>query len=340
MTVGNENQDDLYVDPPDMEVKNTEGEQWIINKLLDDDPRPIHVVSWGGANTTASALWRLKYSGEYTAEQFNKAVSKIRIYCIWYQDGGGSWIDENVKEAYIYEAYKWDNVWDYQSLSGPSPDEVKAYMTEEWLNENVKENHGPLGEYTPQDYVSQGDTPSFLHLVNNGLESHTDYTLGGWGGRAEFDDPDNKPNHLTDDDLKEDGDGNKMFWRWVIAAENDFAARMDWGMTASYEAANHQPVASVAGDTLRIVSAGETISLDASATVDPDGDNLTYSWWQYYEADSAEAEVTIANNTSSNGASFVVPDEPGKQVHIILEVTDDGTPPLKGYQRIIFDITD
>jgi lysophospholipase L1-like esterase len=340
MTVGNENKGDLYTDPPDMEVKNTAGEQWIINKLLDDDPRPIHVVSWGGANTTASALWRLKYSGEYTEEQFNKAVSKIRIYCIWYQDGGGSWIDENVKEAYIYEAYKWDNVWDYQSLEGPSPDEVKQYMTEEWLNENVKVGHGPLGEYTPQDYVSEGDTPSFLHLVNNGLESHSDYTLGGWGGRAEFDDPDNKPNHLTDDNLKEDGDGNKMFWRWVIAAENDFAARMDWGMTSSYADANHQPVAKVTGGTLRTVSAGETINLDASATVDPDGNSLTFNWWQYHEADSAEAKVTIANNTSSDGASFVVPDEPGKQVHIILEVTDDGNPPLKGYQRIIFNITD
>jgi hypothetical protein len=35
----------------------------------------------------------------------------------------------------------------------------------------------------------------------------------------------------------------------------------------------------------------------------------------------------------------VVPDEPGKQVHIILEVTDDGDPPLKGYQRIIFNIS-
>ena len=58
LTVGNENEDDLFVPPPDMEVQNTEGEQWIINKLLDDDPRPIHVVSWGGANTTASALWR------------------------------------------------------------------------------------------------------------------------------------------------------------------------------------------------------------------------------------------------------------------------------------------
>jgi hypothetical protein len=86
---------------------------------------------------------------------------------------------------------------------------------------------------------------------------------------------------------------------------------MDWGVTSSYAAANHQPVAKVAGGTLRTVSAGQTINLDASATVDPDGNNLTFNWWQYHEADSAESEVTIANNTSSNGASFVVPDEPG-----------------------------
>jgi len=106
---------DLWVAPPNMAIKKTEGEKLIIRTLLDDDPRPVHVISRGGANTTASALWRLKYSGEYTTAEFNKAVAKIRLYCIWYQDSGGQWIEENVKEAYIYEAYKWDNVLDYDS---------------------------------------------------------------------------------------------------------------------------------------------------------------------------------------------------------------------------------
>ncbi|MEO8352894.1 MAG: hypothetical protein ABI680_14270 [Chthoniobacteraceae bacterium] len=54
--------------------------------------------------------------------------------------------------------------------------------------------------------------------------------------------------------------------------------------------------------------------------------------------DSAVANVTIANPDSLDQASFVAPNEPGKQVHIILEVTDNGTPPLVGYQRIICDI--
>lgn len=111
--VGNENIKDLWVAPPDMTTKDTPGEKLIISTLLDNDPRPVHVLSWGGANTTASALWKLKTA--YPKEKFDYAVSRIRIYCIWYQDGGGKWIQENIPEAYINEAYRWDNVWDYES---------------------------------------------------------------------------------------------------------------------------------------------------------------------------------------------------------------------------------
>ena len=71
--VGNENIKDLYVAPPDMETKNTAGAQLIIDTLLDSDPRPVHVLSWGGANTTASALWKLKT--EYPKEKFGCGVA-------------------------------------------------------------------------------------------------------------------------------------------------------------------------------------------------------------------------------------------------------------------------
>ena len=71
--VGNENIKDLYVAPPDMETKNTAGAQLIIDTLLDSDPRPVHVLSWGGANTTASALWKLKT--EYPKEKFDCGVA-------------------------------------------------------------------------------------------------------------------------------------------------------------------------------------------------------------------------------------------------------------------------
>jgi hypothetical protein len=337
--VGNETREDLYRAPAAMATTNTPGEQLIIQTLLDDDPRPVHVPSWGGANTTASALWRLKYSGQYTPEQFKKAVSKIRIYCIWYQDGGGKWIEDNVKEAYINEAYSWDNVWDYQSVGRESqnPPDIQAYMTAAWLNANVKTGHGPLGAATPQSYISEGDTPSFLHLINNGLDADRDYTLGGWGGRSAFDDP-RKPNHMTDKGLKDDGNANKMYWRWVPAAENDFAARMDWCVATNFAGANHAPVARVVGSLAREVAPGETVKLDATGSSDPDKNQLSYKWWQYADADSATNQVAISNSTSASQASFVVPNEPGKQVQIILEVTDNGTPPLVGYRRILCTI--
>ena len=339
--VGNENIKDLWVAPPDMETKDTPGEKLIIDTLLDNDPRPVHVLSWGGANTTASALWKLKT--EYPKEKFDYAVSRIRIYCIWYQDGGGGWIQTNIPQAHINEAYRWDNVWDYESYDNarkpnrPSanPPEIQELMKPAWQDAHVKIGHGPLGALTPQKYISEGDTPSFLHLVNNGLDAHLDYTLGGWGGRSAYDDP-AFPNHITDKNLKDDGDRNKMYWRWVPAAQNDFAARMDW-CVKEFKDANHAPVAKLKGASVRDVKAGETVKLAATAT-DPDGNKLTYKWWQYADADSAKATVDIANSDSLDKANFVAPDEPGKQVQIILEVTDNGTPPLVGYQRIICNI--
>ena len=338
--VGNENIKDLWVAPPDMQTKDTPGEKLIIDTLLDKDPRPVHVLSWGGANTTASALWKLKTA--YPKEKYQYAVSRIRIYCIWYQDGGGGWIQSNIPGAYINEAHRWEKVWDYGSISANptrkecfNPPEIQAYMGYQWITENVKSNHGSLGALYPQSYVSEGDTPSFLHLVNNGLKAHTDYTLGGWGGRSAYGDP-KFSNYITDKALLDDGHRNKMYWRWIPAAQNDFAARLDW-CVKGYKDANHAPVAKVKGALKRKVKPGEIVKLEATAT-DSDNNILTCKWWQYADADSATKEVAIANASSLNPASFVVPDEPTKQVHIILEVTDDGTPPLVFYQRVICNI--
>jgi len=93
----------------------------------------------------------------------------------------------------------------------------------------------------------------------------------------------------------------------------------------------------VQGALVREAKPGETVNLAATAT-DPDGNQLTYKWWEYADADSATGMVTIAHSDSPDQASFVAPDEPGKQIQIILEVTDNGTPPLVGYQRILCNI--
>ena len=361
MRVGNENPRDLYVDPSEMQTQNTEGEKLIIQVLLDDDPRPVHIGCWGGANTVASALWRLKYSGDYTKAQFKKAAAKVRIYCIWYQDGGGQWIEDNVTEAQMFQAWGWSYTWDYGSGGGgrdtANPAEVVAYMTPEWFQKNQKQNHGVLASLSPQNFVSEGDTPSWLNLINNGLEAHVDYTLGGWGGRAIVPHPDTKPNYLTDDpgasncgerasrqSVTDDGDVKKMNWRWIIAAQNDFAARLDW-CVKEVDQANHAPVAKFNGTTVedgplvKINAApGEVVSLDARGSTDRDKDTLSYTWWVYTEAGSYGKAVAIEKPTAAKTSMTIPADAAGKTIQVILEVTDNGSPPLKGWRRAIVTV--
>ena len=62
--------------------------------------------------------------------------------------------------------------------------ELQQIMDKPWLADHIKNGHGPLCAAYPQEYTSEGDTPSFMPLIRNGLEQHTDYTLGGWGVRS------------------------------------------------------------------------------------------------------------------------------------------------------------
>jgi hypothetical protein len=342
--VGNENAADLNKAPP--LLSDNEGAQHIISVLLDPDPRPVHILAWGGANTQANALWQIKT--KRTPEEYKKAMEKVRLYCIWYQDGGGSWVESNLPEAKIYEAgspgkdASWRYVWDYMSVSGKyksrdsvNPADLQKIMDTPWLTENVKSGHGALGAAYTQGYTSEGDSPSFMPLIDNGLEHHLDYTLGGWGGRAVY----TNGNHMQDgaDENNGKADAHYTFQRWLPAVQNDWASRHDWCVAPDYKSANHQPNAQVAGGLEHSVEGGSIATLDASPSTDPDGNELTFKWWQYHEADSASAKVSITT-PSAKTASFTVPSESGKQVHIILEVTDNGTPPLTRYQRMIFKI--
>jgi cellulose-binding protein len=196
--------------------------------------------------------------------------------------------------------------------------------------------HGPLCAAYPQDYTSEGDTPSFMPLINNGLEQDTDYTLGGWGGRPVY----NFGNHMQDgnDDNNGKPDSHFTFQRWLAAAQNDFAARAAW-CVKSYKEANHPPTVKLRGELNRMAKPGDKIELNVKATKDPDGDKLTYHWWQYKEAGSYPGFVDIRNAGSSE-ASLTVPANAGKgeTINLICEVTDNGEPQLTRYARVMLTI--
>ena len=125
--------------------------------------------------------------------------------------------------------------------------------------------------------------------------------------------------------------------RYVTAQQHDFANRLKWGSTAKFADANHPPVVSVPSLDRR-AGAGDTVVLNGGAT-DPDGNTLSYKWWEYKEVDTYPGAVTFAS-TSTPATSFVVPADAkaGQTIHAILEVTDNGSPSLTRYARVVVTV--
>ena len=246
------------------------------------------------------------------------------MYNIHYQDGAGLYIKKTHPGATMIHCQSFRGTWNYNSQKS----------TYDFIENEVKKNHGPLGSLYPQDYVCEGDSPAFLYSIGNGLRNHEDPTYGGWGGR--FDKFDKYENVYVD--ALDDGDIKKSLKRWIEDANNDFEARMDWCVQPEYSGANHPPIAVVKGKIDVSVKSGKKVKLKATKSSDPDGDEIAFKWFQYKEAGSYEGMVEIANDDQS-ATEFIAPlvSKP-ETIHIILRVSDNGNPPLCGYQRIIVTV--
>ena len=300
---------------------DTPGSDRIVELLLESNPEPVHIQAWGGGNTAARALHKLKttYPRDYT-----RALSKVVIYNISYQDDAGNYIETHHPLVTMLYSGAFHKTWAY---------DVQTH-TAGFIAKEVKAGHGPLGALYPQSYVSEGDTPAFLYTVANGLRNREHPTYGGWGGRFA------KSNALQNvyADARDDGDILKPLNRWVAQANRDFAARLDWAVADRFSNANHHPVIKLRAGTNHIVRAGQTVSFSARGTTDPDGNQLAYKWWQYREAGTYGGPISLTGDASDT-VRFTVPH--GKHsgtVHLILEVSDNGTPQLVSYKRVVIEV--
>jgi hypothetical protein len=113
---------------------------------------------------------------------------------------------------------------------------------------------------------------------------------------------------------------------------NDFMARMQW---AAEGKGNLNPYVVIPNDTINITMI--SLSLDASKSFDPDGDNLQFSWWQQPEI--GKTKVTIEQADQPIATLRIPADAKGDTIHIICEVHDDGPYHLPAYRRIIIKNT-
>ncbi|MCI0745122.1 MAG: DUF1593 domain-containing protein [Verrucomicrobia subdivision 3 bacterium] len=209
------------------------------------------------------------------------------------------------------------------------------------LVRDVLTGHGPLGALYPTNtthWQKEGDTPTFLYLVPTGMNDPEQPTWGSWASRyGRNENYPNKPYYWANQLDAWNGRTNRdnTLARWAAALQNDFRARLDWCVKPLREA-NHPPSRKVAGALQRTVKPGSRVELDATGSTDPDASqSLSFRWEFYPEPGTYRGPLEITHSDKPR-AHFTAPaSETGATIHVILTVTDTGSPPLSRYQRIV-----
>ena len=320
------------------EGNDSPGSELIIRLADEDDPRPIYVAAWGGANTLAQAIWRVKQTR--SAEELKQFVRKFRIYTITDQD-----MQYNMRMDRAYSSHMWlrrefkndlQFIWDEGTWQ-----EQCELGKRHWQQhkENIQ-GKGALGnEYPTYKWGVEGDTPSFLYVMPNGLNDPEDPHQAGWAGyheRGMCADSLTTAWTSWQEPLRSISVGYKQ--RFYPDELNDFMARMQW---ADEGRGNHNPQVIINRQKglqpVRLkAKAGKTIRLDASKSKDPDGDTLSFRWWQQPEIGTFKAIITQTDQPKTN---IQIPADADKgELHLICEVHDDGPFHLPAYRRIIISI--
>ena len=353
---------------------DTEGSNFIKTKLLDENPNPIYLQVWGGTNTIARALKSIEDQYKNTPQWklvYKKVCNKAIIFAILDQDATyRKYISTNWKDIKVLYNSKqfWSLAYNWKKAV---PKQLHSYLEGKFMSENIINNHGALtkmyysygdgqkqvgdeehihgdssklqnaqwGTFGQYDFISEGDSPAFLHLIDVGLLNLENPQFGGWGGRLSQ----SKTNPNRWEDGEDVADFNPITQkmdlaypqiRWLEALQNDFAARADWCVN-DYKNANHPPIVKL--NHAKKINAKPNITINLSGTAsDPDNDILTYRWWQYQEVDTYKGKVEIINS-NKNKASFTMPNDIQKDetIHLVLEVSDNKIPKLTRYQRVI-----
>ena len=148
----------------------TEGSEWIIQCARRDDPRPLHVLVWGGLEDLAQAL-----------HDAPDILPKLRVYFI----GGPNkmWC----VDAYNYIEQQHPALWIIEANATYRGWFVGGEQTGEWGNKSFVTQHiaahGALSAYFATQLkgtIKMGDSPSVGWLLQG---TPTDPTQPSWGGK-------------------------------------------------------------------------------------------------------------------------------------------------------------
>ena len=167
---------------------HSDGSELIIKLVDEPDPRPLWITVWGGGNTLAQAIWKVQQ--ERTEEQLKTFLNKLCVYTITDQDV--PWIEDRRLSNYPFSSHQWmrrvggkDLLFIWDESAWLAHNDIGRRNWSEY--EKHIQNHGNLGNIYPKyKWGVEGDTPSFLHVMPNGLNDPTEPKQAGWGGYFEW----------------------------------------------------------------------------------------------------------------------------------------------------------
>lgn len=328
---------------------DTEGSRWIIACADKPDSRPLNITIWGGQTDLAQAFWRVRKDRGDAG--FRKFQSRIRVFDIDDQDKIHDWLFAEFADVFYVlskappGADKRDGAYRGMYLGGD-----QSLTSLAWLDEHVRQGHGPLGALypaktwtapNPNSALKEGDTPSWFFFLPSGLGDPAHPDWGGWGGRyvrqgaGLFRDAKDSVDDVTD--------ARAGVWRWRGAFQNSFAARMDWCVADDFAKANHPPLAVLNTDRSKQILAwnvkpGDIEMFSSAGSSDPDNNAFRTRWFVYREAGTCREPVSLAAETGTQTTLAVPKVTEPATIHIVLEVQDDGMPPLTSYRRAVVTV--
>ncbi len=316
--------------------EGSEGRDHVIAVVDRADPRDLWYLNWG-TNEEDEKPTALREALDYVKETrsdaaYRRFAGKIRYVEVYKQNHLGP---HRQALAFYMDTFwpdmdggRWYHRW------RPLTQHAGGFDVER----DVKQHHGPLcANYTIQ---KEGDTPTFMHLIPNGLNVSGQPQWGGWSGRYSHNDELDVWWCDQRDTWQGTTNRDNTLKRWAVHIQNEFKARAYWCVARTFAEANHAPLPCLQGANSQVplrldAPVGSAVSLSAAGTTDPDEDDLAYEWVYYAEAGSYAGLVQLDDMRESTCIVHVPTDAVGKTIHVVLEVTDDGNPPLTRYRRAI-----
>lgn len=217
------------------------------------------------------------------------------------------------------------------------------------IERDARSGHGPLGALYPLNTThrqKEGDSMTFIYLIPTGMNDPEQPAWGGWGGRyGPMTNTPARPYYWANqlDAWRGSTNRDNTLARWAVALQNDFRARLDWCVADDVRKANHHPILRLNGDETKALlflkaKPGQTITLSAAGSRDPDLQALQYTWFPYPEAGTYRGEIRLESESGETTALVAPPVDRPHTIHIILQAQDNGAPSLFAYRRAIIEI--